>query len=318
MNKDCDTIRDLMPLVLDDVASENSRSMVAKHVEGCKECREYMNQLMADLPSATAEEMRQQQQANLEAARMLRRKKRTRFMKALLLGVLIASIVYGIGLFAWSRMLSQTKALPIESYQLHLYQLENGNVYVTAELKDYKKSGFTVSEQYEGRLLYLSIQTQPYAPDSANPEQKVDVGEISMDDYDAICQGTPDDGRLVWQKGQTLPQASAWLELYCFWLNAGEHMADKMVDGDDGKAVYASVEDESRASWIQVQQNYYYVRVPEFAPLSVTRYTTRDNGADENMIRWILEGVPGIEENDILRLFELMNQVQNEMDHSST
>ena len=33
MNKECDTIRDLMPLVLDDVASENSKNMVTRHVE---------------------------------------------------------------------------------------------------------------------------------------------------------------------------------------------------------------------------------------------------------------------------------------------
>ena len=78
MNKECDTIRDLMPLVLDDVASENSKNMVTRHVEDCKECREYMDQLIADLPTATAEEVRQEQQANQEAARMLRRKKRTR------------------------------------------------------------------------------------------------------------------------------------------------------------------------------------------------------------------------------------------------
>ena len=78
MNKDCDTIRDLMPLVLDDVASENSKKIVTRHVEDCKECQEYMDQLIADLPVATAEEVCQEQQANQEAARLLRRKKRTR------------------------------------------------------------------------------------------------------------------------------------------------------------------------------------------------------------------------------------------------
>ncbi len=316
MNKECDTIRDLMPLVLDDVASENSKNMVARHVEGCKECREYMEQLMADLPPATAEEVRQEQQANREAARMLRKKKRTRFIKALLLGVLIASFVYGIALFAWNRVVIQTKPVPMESYQLNLYQLEDGNIYVTADLHDYKKSGFTVSMQYDERSLYLSMQMQPYSSDSIASDQKVDLGVINADDYDAIYQGTLTDCRLVWKKGQTLPTATTWLELYYFWFSAEGRIAEKMVVTDDGKAGYASVEDESRASWIQSQQSYYYIRVPEFAPLSTPHFTTRYNMADENTIRWILDGVPGTEESDILRLFKLMNQVQDQIYNS--
>ena len=38
MNKDCAMARDLMPLVIDNVASEESREFVEKHLAGCGEC----------------------------------------------------------------------------------------------------------------------------------------------------------------------------------------------------------------------------------------------------------------------------------------
>lgn len=316
MNKECDTIRDLMPLVLDDVASENSKNMVTRHVEDCKECREYMDQLIADLPTATAEEVRQEQQANQEAARMLRRKKRTRNLRLLLLGILIASAVFCTGLFVWHRMVNLTEPLSLEQYQLNLYQLEDGNIYVTADLYDYRKTGIVNSEQYVERSLYLSFKTHPHEKDTMIQMETGNFGVICLDNYDSIYQGTPDDYKLVWQKGQKIPFASTWMELYYFWQIAGERMNSKMIDVGDGKLAYASVEDESRADWIQSQENYYYMRAPEFAPVSTSRFTTIYNEADEKRIRWILEGVPEIEENDILRLLELMNQVQDEINNS--
>ena len=38
MKKDCEVVRDLMPLVLDDVASDGSKHMVSAHVQaaGCR------------------------------------------------------------------------------------------------------------------------------------------------------------------------------------------------------------------------------------------------------------------------------------------
>ena len=35
MKKDCEVVRDLMPLVLDDVASDGSKHMVSAHLQTC-------------------------------------------------------------------------------------------------------------------------------------------------------------------------------------------------------------------------------------------------------------------------------------------
>ena len=37
---DCNVVRDLMPLVIDRAASDESREFVEAHIAGCAECRE--------------------------------------------------------------------------------------------------------------------------------------------------------------------------------------------------------------------------------------------------------------------------------------
>ena len=48
--RDCGIVRDLMPLVIDQIAGRESTELVEKHVSECAECREMMNQMRAAIP----------------------------------------------------------------------------------------------------------------------------------------------------------------------------------------------------------------------------------------------------------------------------
>ena len=41
----CEIIKDLIPLYLDKVCSEDSRKLVEEHLAECSECRKYMKEL---------------------------------------------------------------------------------------------------------------------------------------------------------------------------------------------------------------------------------------------------------------------------------
>ena len=45
----CEIIRDLIPLYLDKVCSEDSRKLVEDHLSECSECRKYMKELETEL-----------------------------------------------------------------------------------------------------------------------------------------------------------------------------------------------------------------------------------------------------------------------------
>ena len=45
MNKDCEVIRDLLPLYADDVCSERSRELIEEHLTGCPDCSAMLEKL---------------------------------------------------------------------------------------------------------------------------------------------------------------------------------------------------------------------------------------------------------------------------------
>lgn len=57
MKKNCNIIRDLLPLYLDDVCSEESKKIVAEHLENCEECMKYLEQLKYSVKIAKSNEV---------------------------------------------------------------------------------------------------------------------------------------------------------------------------------------------------------------------------------------------------------------------
>ena len=45
MNKECEVIRDLLPLYADDVCSERSRELIEEHLHNCPECSAVLEKL---------------------------------------------------------------------------------------------------------------------------------------------------------------------------------------------------------------------------------------------------------------------------------
>ena len=104
MNKECGIVRDLMPLVIDDVAGGESKEYVENHLVGCEECKKIYQEMIAEIPGKTEKEKSDEQKAFSVAAGKLKKKRRFRTLKHVLLGILIASIIFGAGLFGYGKL----------------------------------------------------------------------------------------------------------------------------------------------------------------------------------------------------------------------
>ena len=62
----CEIIRDLIPLYLDNVCSEDSRKLVEDHLSECSECRKYMKELETEL-----EMVKEKKEVDLDEKRLL-------------------------------------------------------------------------------------------------------------------------------------------------------------------------------------------------------------------------------------------------------
>lgn len=91
---DCDVVRDLMPLVIDDAASGTSRGIVETHLKECLDCRGAMEDMRAELAERkTAPEEKEFVRFVKNTGKKLRRKK---VIAMLSLVVGLVSLVIGI------------------------------------------------------------------------------------------------------------------------------------------------------------------------------------------------------------------------------
>ena len=219
---DCNVIRDLMPLVLDRVASDESRGLVEEHMETCEECRTEYEKMKADMPQETLAEYEEEQRTIVEALKKAKRQKRMRLLRRIVLPVILSIAVLFGGLMLYG-YLFVWPSVPVENdlYTLSLAQLKNGEIDVTVEeyaLIAY--AGSTVcSERMENgkHIMYLCFDAAPiHGKAEKNIRAKFSLMSFGpgTDDIDEIRQGGPNDYKTIWKKGDMIPAASEEMEAF--------------------------------------------------------------------------------------------------------
>ena len=231
-NNDCNIVRDLMPLVLDRVASDESREVVEDHISTCPRCRKQYEEMKADMPEETRAEYEEEQRTVVEALKDARRRKKRRKIRLIVLPIVISIAVFFTGvllygyLFVWSSVQVDNSL-----YMLSLAQLKNGSLDVTVEdcgirgLK-YDSTCCEKRKEAEGTVLYLYYVVPPYdslgsnSRDPANLRKsrftsfEIHANKLSTDGLVEIRQGKPGNYITLWKKGETIPAASEEMEAY--------------------------------------------------------------------------------------------------------
>ena len=95
---ECNVVRDLMPLVLDRVASDESRALVEEHMDFCGKCRKQYEEMKAEMPGETRAEYEKEQKTIVDALKKARRQKRRRRI----LQIVLPAVISGSGLqYRW-------------------------------------------------------------------------------------------------------------------------------------------------------------------------------------------------------------------------
>lgn len=93
---DCEVIRDLIPLYVDDAASEASQKLVKEHIESCRECKKMMEDMKGTLqiPVSAAQQLK-----DTEPFYKLKKSLvRTIIKAAVVVGLVIAVLLIGFRL----------------------------------------------------------------------------------------------------------------------------------------------------------------------------------------------------------------------------
>ena len=216
---DCNVIRDLMPLVLDRVASDESRGLVEEHMETCEECRKEYEKMKADMPQETLAEYEEEQRTIVEALKTTRATQRKRKRRKLILVFAVAFVAVMAAGFLMTWLDQGYWPVNNEKYTMSLSRLKNGEIVVTMDLKF--NSSFigstTRNVEEDGKnILYESVYVPPlrYIYNGENHGKSCWSVWKDSDLPDEIRQGQPGNYVTVWKKGDPIPDASEEMEKY--------------------------------------------------------------------------------------------------------
>ena len=229
MNKECGIVRDLMPLVIDDVAGNESKEYVENHLTGCEECKKIYQEMNAEIPGKTEKEKGNEQKAFSAAAGKLKKKRRFRTLKHVLLGILIASIIFGAGLFGYSKLAQVREHVYYGFYKVYLSELDNNKVVFTMDyrgsyddlstmVKEVSETDPKTGEKKLIMYVYLEKYKIPRKMQEPNQNQHFMVLTAeNMAEYSEIRLGVPEEYQTIWVQGQQITKASEQMNEYFFW-----------------------------------------------------------------------------------------------------
>lgn len=231
MEKTCDIIKDLLPLYLDNVCSEDSRKAVEEHIATCENCRRELEAYRSDITAADNEG----EEVIKKLSSHWKKTKRT----SLLTGILFMAVLIVAGISALLYSFSERPVKPQEVAVEELSILKNTNIYFTLRVSEkVNADGMTWFEQ-NGNV-YITLKTdqvqlkkkkvsQSFEENTANYsrwEFNTRMSGIkniylynSLDTYDNGKDGKT----LIWSNETELKEAGTeaetWIKTYSSWGN---------------------------------------------------------------------------------------------------
>lgn len=98
MKKNCEIIKDLIPMYVDNLTSEETNQFIKEHLDSCRDCSSYLRNVQRDLPSNDSLDV-DTEINDQKLMRNIKHRINKMIFIALLIGVIIGSMVlFNIGL----------------------------------------------------------------------------------------------------------------------------------------------------------------------------------------------------------------------------
>ena len=157
-NLPCDVIRDLLPLYVDGVCSEESKAAVEAHLESCEACKAEYQRLL-DAEQLVPEQELNPTQAEEKQIKALRRVKRNLNKRRVLAVVLTAVVLIGIGIGLYMLTGAARVILPYDATKMRIEEMtpenaEKANIGEVESMEDWVD--LQISEAVSEYYTYLA------------------------------------------------------------------------------------------------------------------------------------------------------------------
>lgn len=217
---DCNIVRDLIPLVLDKVASDDSRQIVEEHTACCEECKKQYEEMKGAMPESTREEYEQEQVEFMSAVGKLKRAKLKRRIKTTFLAIILCFFSLAGGMYVHNMLYYQYFPIDKNLYDIEIFQRSNGEFVFVAknngiDFRVYPSMNSHTGKKEAKAYIYLNT-TKVHEKNTKQPQKWYlqFITEAEKGDYTEIYKGTEKDHKLIWKKGDVVQKASKEMEEY--------------------------------------------------------------------------------------------------------
>lgn len=236
MDKNCDIVRDLIPLVADDIASENSKMFVEKHCETCNECKKELWIARQDIATEKSETVENEVMENI--SKMQKKEK----VKKIINVSLIAILLIVIGVFT---------AFFIDNTREKSYMEE----YFGKELISEYNNGYSPADEKEVEPLMKKINN---ALNFVGTEKQA---EKQFGELHSLCTYLEDNKKSSDYKVNakvTLNTVKIYNDVGCLWFDYSKEVIDKTtgecVEGSADIPVRLSIAKNNNDEWLVISE----------------------------------------------------------------
>ena len=163
----CAVAQDIMPLLLDEVCSPESRGFVEEHVRTCESCRAVLTHMQAEERQTPSPEAKAKNRAQWQG---LRRYCKRLTSRGFLLGLAVTILAAALAAAAyWQLWVVDSTPVPLDEYDVRLVRTADGWVARVFESGTYVGQRSTLGEGDGGMSLPPSFMLRGRCPHSIPP-----------------------------------------------------------------------------------------------------------------------------------------------------
>ena len=188
MKYECDIIKDLIPLYIDDVLSENSKIFVKDHIDSCESCRKYYEKLSSDVKIPVSRETRKY---DLKPMEYLKASLSRKIIRRVLAVVLV------IGFFVGSFIFATRYEIPVDSSKVNFYEKDD---YLMIKYDGQGDLLYSANASWENRKVWTIRFWQTPLDKYLPPLYKKEKYTKDLMPLYKVKKVYDEEGKLLWEK----------------------------------------------------------------------------------------------------------------------
>lgn len=147
MKVNCDIIKDLLPLYVDNISSEETNKLIEEHLMECEKCKEHFNIIKEETKVSSIDEKK----AIKNFLQKIKKKRLIAIILSIITTLLLVTVI-------WSVFNKKDFVMKYKENLINVEEQEDGEIFVNVNTSNYSTCQAILEENYDGSIdIYITL-----------------------------------------------------------------------------------------------------------------------------------------------------------------